>query len=258
MSAVAATILASIGVVTVSSLSTQAGATVCSPPVASHFISGTIQGQDGRAINAQVSLNAVDSTGQAVDANGCHSGAYTKTIWVNMGVTGDGSTATTGVTRTWSYSGLPANAVAVWIEVYTRTNLPKSCLTCDGPSDTHRYGYINRRAIKINTANVRLLAPLHCGLGGTTGTIQGYLRDKNGTLVTFDHIYAWSMLNPDGSLPLQGWGIARQKVGYYVLDTLASGQTYTVWAAYHGVTQKVYNVPVKSCGNTPLQFKATS
>lgn len=229
-----------------------ASATVCSPR-STNWIGGTISGQDGRAINAQIGLDAVDASGRTVDGNGCHTSGYTANIWMNMNVSGDGSTATTGVSRSWAYHGLPANVVAVWIETWTRTNTPKSCLTCDGPLDTHRYGFINRRAVKVNST-LHLLAPLHCGLGGSTGNIQGYLRDATGHPVVFDHIYAWSMLSPDGSKPLQGWGVATQRLGYYVIDTLASGQSYTVWATYHGVTQKRYYIPVRSCTSLPLPF----
>ena len=250
--AVAVAMLLATGVAVVVAPEGSASATVCAARSA-NFIGGTISGQDGRAINAQISLNGVDAAGHSIDANGCRTGGYTANLWVNMNVSGDGSTATTGVTRSWMYRGLPSNVVAVWIEVWIRTNTPKPCPTCDGPLDVHRYGFINRRAVKVNST-LHLLAPLHCGLGGTTGNIQGALRDAAGHPVVFDSIYAWSMLSPDGSKPLQGWGVATQRLGYYVIDTLASGQSYTVWATYHGVTQKRYYIPVKSCTSLPLPF----
>jgi hypothetical protein len=237
--------------------SSPASAAVCSPRTA-NFIGGTISGQDGRDINAQVSLDVVDRTGAHLDLNGCRTSGYTKTIWMNMNVSGNGVVHTAATRNTWRLDGLPANASSVWIEVWTRTNTPKPCPTCDGPLDTHRYGFVNRRAVKLNTGNVRLLAPLHCKLGGQTGNIQGTLTNKAGKPVKFDSIYAWSMLTPDGSKPLQGWGAAVQSTGYYVIDTLASGQTYAVWASYRGVTFKRLNVPVKPCGNTPLRFAGAS
>ncbi len=234
--------------------SAPAGATTRCAPTSSKYIGGTLVGQDNRDINAQIGLNVVDKYGKSINRYGCHGSGYTVSIWMNKGVSGDGVVHTAATTRTWRYT-LPANAVAVWIEVWTRTNLPKSCAACDGPVDTHRYGFVNRRAIRVNTGNVKLIAPLHCGLGRVgTGSIQGTLRDKAGNRVTFHSIYAWSMLRPDGSKPLQGWGEAHQRPGYYVIDALAGEQEYVVWANYHGVTYKRYHVMVHNCQNVPLRF----
>lgn len=248
--------VASATVVTLASATsstTTASAATCAP-ASSKYIGGSIAGQDGRAINAQISLDVVDSKGRRIGMNGCLAKGYTRTLWVNTNVSGDGSTATTGVTRRWRLNNLPSNAVAVWIEVWTRTNQPKPCPTCDGPVDTHRYGFVNRRAVKVNNGSVRLLAPLHCAQGGSSGSIQGYTKLKNGTKVTLSRLYAWSMLTPDGSKPLQGWGAGKWSSGFYRVDNLASGQTYVVWATYNGVTQKRLNVPVRSCRSTPLSF----
>jgi hypothetical protein len=235
--------------------SAPAGATTRCAPTSSRYIGGTLAGQDGRDINAQIGLSAVDKYGKSINRYGCHGSGYTVSIWMNKGVSGNGVVHTPATTHSWRYS-LPANAVAVWIEVWTRTNTPRSCATCDGPVDTHRYGFVNRRAVHVNTGNVRLIAPLHCGLGRVgTGTIQGTLRDKHGNKVTFSRIYAWSMLSPDGSKPLQGWGQGRQATtGYYKIDALASGQDYVVWATYGGVTHKRYHVKVGDCKNVPLAF----
>ncbi|HEY2985875.1 MAG TPA: hypothetical protein VGJ38_17085 [Jatrophihabitantaceae bacterium] len=234
---------------------TPAAATTRCSPVSSKYIGGTLIGQDGRDINAQIGLAVVDKYGKILDLNGCRTPAYTVSIWMNKSVSGNGAVHTSATTRSWRLSHLPANAVKVWIEVWTRTNLPKSCASCDGPLDTHRYGFVNRRAIPVNKGTVRLMAPLHCGLGnGSTGTIQGTLTNKNGTKLSFGSIHAWSMLNPDGSKPLQGWGQARRKLGYYVIDALASGQDYVVWASYKGHSYKRYHVMVKACQNVPLRF----
>jgi len=249
----ALTVTPAISVLTAST----ASATVCSPRT-SHYLAGTLRGQDGRDINAQISFDLVNTPGNHVDLNGCRVGGYARTLWMNMNVSGDGVIHSARTMSAWRLGDLPANAANAWIEVWTRTNTPKPCPTCDGPVDTHRYGFVNRRAIPVNTSNIRLIAPLNCSLGGQSGTIQGYLTNRAGQPVKFDAIYAWSMLNPDGSKPLQGWGQATQKVGYYVIGNLASGQNYAVWATYRGVTFRRLNVPVKACGNTPLRFQGAS
>jgi hypothetical protein len=233
----------------------QAGATTRCAPVSSKYIGGTLVGQDGRDINAQIGLDVIDKYGKTLDMNGCRHAGYTRSIWMNKRVSGDGAVHTSATTRTWRLSNLPANAVKVWIEVWTRTNLPKPCPTCDGPIDTHRYGFVNRRAVPVNRGALRLMAPLHCGIGrGSTGTIQGTLTDKDGHKVSFGSIHAWSQLTPDGSKPLQGWGQAVRKLGYYKIDALASGQDYVLWATYKGVTHKRYHVYVGSCKNVPVRF----
>jgi len=235
--------------------SAPAGATTRCAPVSSKYISGTLIGQDGRDINAQIGLAVVDKYGKTINMSGCRTAGYTRSIWMNKGITGDGAPHTSATTHNWRLSGLPANAVKVWIEVWTRTNRPKPCAACDGPLDTHRYGFVNRRAVLVNHGRLRLMAPLHCGLGnGSTGTIQGALINTHGTKLSFGSIHAWSMLNPDGSKPLQGWGQARRKLGYYVIDALASGQDYVVWASYKGHTYKGSHVMAKSCQNVPLRF----
>jgi hypothetical protein len=247
-----AVVLAAVGLT--AATAPAASAAVCAKP-STKFIEGTLLGQDRRHINAQISLNVVDAAGRGIDMNGCVTGAYTKTIWMNMNISGNGAPATThGTTANWKLTGLPSNAVAAWIEVYTRTNTGKTCATCDGAVDTHRYGWVNRRAVKLNHSYA-LTAPLACGLsGGTAGTVQGSLTHA-GKPVKFDRIYAWSELTPDGSKPLQGWGEGMQsRTGYYVIPTLASSQSYVVQATYKGKLQRRTHVTVKPCQNVPLRF----
>ena len=254
VSAVVVTLAAALGAVAVLAGAGRASAAVCSPR-SSKYVSGTLFGQDHLRINAQISLNVVDSAGRDIDMNGCLTGTYTKIIWMNTNISGSGAPPTTrGTTQNWSLTGLPANAAAAWIEVYTRTDTGKPCPTCDGSIDTHKYGWVNRRAVALNHSYA-LTAPLVCGVhGGTAGTIQGALL-HNGQPVRFDRIYAWSELTPDGSKPLQGWGQGVQsRTGYYVIPALASGQYYAVWATYHGVTQKRTRVMVNACQNVPLRF----
>jgi hypothetical protein len=255
LAAACVVLLAAPLLVAVATAAPATAATRCSP-VSSKYIGGTLIGQDGRDINAQVSLAVVDKYGKTIDRYGCRTAGYTASIWMNKRVSGNGAVHTSATTRNWRLSGLPRNAVKVWIEVWTRTSTDTpGCAGCDGPLDTHRYGFVNRRTIPVNTGTVRLMAPLHCGIGrGSTGNIQGTLTNKHGTKVSFGSIHAWSMLNPDGSKPLQGWGQAVRKLGYYKIDALASGQDYVIRAHYMGRTYVRYHVPVKNCQATPVRF----
>ncbi|HVA59609.1 MAG TPA: hypothetical protein VNG13_03605 [Mycobacteriales bacterium] len=220
-------------------------------------LSGILAGQDGRDINAQVGFDIVDRYNHKIGLNGCATSAYGIDLWFNKGISGQGVPNPPGKSQSWITPPLPSNAAAVWIEVWTRTNQPKNCATCDGPIDTSRYGFVNRRAIKPGTSNIRLLAPLKCGVsGGTAGTVQGKLYDFSGHPTSSGWtIYAWSQLTPDGSKPLQGWGVAQMYGDAYMISTLASGQPYVLWATYHGVTQK-HTFTVKSCQNVPGSMRA--
>src|SRR5438132_3501169 len=70
----ALTVTPAISVLTAST----ASATVCSPRT-SHYLAGTLRGQDGRDINAQISFDLVDTHGNHVDLNGCRVGGYART-----------------------------------------------------------------------------------------------------------------------------------------------------------------------------------
>lgn len=225
-----------------------------------YSISGTIQGQDGAFINAQIGLNAVDRYGNPLTAQGCNSGgAYTTNIFVNTDVSGDGTFTSSGHTKTWSYAGLPSNTASVWVEVYTRTDVGSQCPTCDGSIDTSKYGFVNRRAIPVNTRNLPLTAPLACGLTsngvtGSAGAIVGRFTDSAGDLVT-GSVDAWSQASQSPMPALQGWGEGTYPAsGDYRIPTLAAGQAYAVVGNYAGRSSRVDNVYVGSCGTAEVNF----
>lgn len=209
------------------------------------YVSGTMGGQDHRYINVQISFAVVDRYGHEIGMNGCRISGYAKTIVLNPNLTYAG--AYTGQNR-WSLGPLPGNAYLVYVETYPRTNYPKPCPTCDGPVDIARYGMTYRRALPVGSY-VHLIAPVRCGLGGTTGTIAGSLYPAG-----FTRIMTWSVAsNP--ALPIEGWGEGSIASGKYSLQALASGQPYVVWATYNGVTYKK-EVTVYSCKTTVLNFSA--
>jgi hypothetical protein len=230
-------------------------AAACAAP-SSKWVGGNLIGQDRRDINAQVSFDIKDRNGYTIGLDGCRTSGYSKTIWMNMNLGAGGAVHSSRSTYRWMLRNLPANAVSTWIEVWTRTNTPKSCAACDGPVNTSVYGFVNRRAVPLSRWYY-LTAPLNCGVrGGTAGNIQGRLVDAANRPVRFDSIYAWSELQPDGSLPMQGWGVGKQTTtGYYKIENLAPGQRYVLWAKYHGHTVKRFHIPVAACRAVPLALR---
>lgn len=229
-----------------------AASSSCATPGA-RWTAGSIQGQDGAYINAQIGVQALNGSGQTVSLDGCPTTGYTESVFVNTDVSGQGSTNPSGHTKSWSVS-LPSNATSVWIEVYTRTNTPKPCPTCDGPIDTSRYGFVNRRAMPIDQ-QIPLTAPLHCGLsGGSSGQIAGHFTNSAGYLVA-GSATAWSQVSENPLPTLQGWGESTEPaVGSYLIDTLASDQPYAVWGRIGTVTTRVDQVYVPACGQAQVSF----
>ena len=220
-----------------------------------HSISGLVAGQDHRDINAQISFDVVDRAGHQLGPDGCAHSGYYKTIFVNPTLSSQGWARDAVHPNRWTLGTLPANASGVWIELWTRTNTgPKACPTCAGKLDTTRYGFVNRRNIPIGSRNVRLIAPLNCRVdGGTSGAVQGWIRNRAGMAVHATSIHAWSELTPDGSKPLQGWGQGVESVnGSYKIDNLASGQNYAVWISAGGRTYKWVHLPVHACRATAV------
>lgn len=228
----------------------------CATPGAK-WTGGTIQGQDGDFINAQIGVQAVDAYGRTLSLGGCVTSGYTENVWENMDVSGQGTTVSTSHSKAW-HVALPSNAVSVWIEVYTRTNTPKSCASCDGPDDTSKYGFVNRRAMPLDQS-IPLTAPLHCGVssGGVTGSsgqVVGRFTNAAGDFVS-GAAKVWSQA-PQSPLPqLEGWGESTEpSVGSYVVDTLAANQRYAVWGTIGSSTTKVNGVWVPACGQAAVNF----
>lgn len=226
------------------SVAPAAHATTCAGS-SGKYVSGSYGSQDHRYLNVQIGLTVVDRYGHTINLAGCRTSGYTKSIFLNTSLSYLGAYRGVGG---WSIGPLPTNAVSVWVETYPRTNTPKPCATCDGPVDLARYGMTYRRAIPVGSY-VHLLAPLLCGLGGSTGAITGSLYPAG-----FTRVMAWSAAsNP--ALPIEGWGEGGIASGHFQIPALASGQPYVVWATYNGVTYKK-EVNVYACRTSVLNFAA--
>lgn len=240
-------------------------------------ISGVVYGIDNLDVNVSIGFDVQASNGVVVDATpgvstyGCKkTGGYSvKQQEKNRYLNAEGAVHGTkmydykgtymGTTvRTWSLGNLPSNATSVWIEVYSRRYRNSACADangtpCMGPSDTHKYGYVMRRQVKVGSTGVVLKLPKNCNYGGTNGSITGSVKNKSGVALTPTRANAWSMAPDSNSTPI-GWGSGALSSGRYTIRSLAPNQKYAVWVSYGGVTQKRTYVPVSSCKATPLNF----
>lgn len=217
----------------------------------SRTMNGTIQGADGRAVGSMLGFDVLDRYGRRIDARpgsstyGCvYGGGYSTTVRVNFDLPATGST-TTG-TKWWKVT-VPTNATHTYIEAYA-----------SGPryagTDQTRYGNSMRRKIPVPyPATIHMALPVVCAAGGTTGAINGYTTYK-GVRAKADRVAAWSMgTENNGNNPILGWNVgASADNGYYKINNLQSGQTYTVRISKNGVTKQFYNVRVDKCRNTYL------
>jgi hypothetical protein len=253
----------------VSSLTAAPSASAACAAKTTRSISGVVYGADGMDVNVSIGFDVAASNGKIINvSDGCaKSGGYSapqqeKNHYVSGNGVPKGSRMQDekgrdrGVTtRTWKLGSLPSNATSVWIEVYSRGYNGSPCTACFSPSDTHKYGYVMRRQVKVGSTGVVLKLPTSCSYsGGTMGGISGQTKNSAGASVKADNVYAWSMAPDSNTRPL-GWGSASKSVGRYNLSALAAGQKYAVWFTYKGVTQKRLNVQVNACKSTPLNVK---
>lgn len=240
--------LAGLGAV----LAQPAGAVRLLPQV----LSGTIQGSDGRAVDALIGIDLHDARGRQIDRRGCVKSAacpvngYAMSLRVNPDLDAEGSTDLRRWTTRWSVQ-VPANTASVYLEVYPQAAHLKG-------TDESRYGSAMRHDVAVPTSgpvNVRL--PLdRCDLGGTTGTIEG-TTTKGGKRVSVRRVVAWS-LAADNNLakPIIGWNIELPGPnGTYRIPNLASGQKYQVWVTTTAGLRKTFGVPVEPCATTRLDLR---
>jgi hypothetical protein len=238
------------------------GAVAAAAPAAAatKVISGTVDGADGRAVNALVAFDVLDKDKRRIDLNGA--GAYSHYIIVNPTLPATGAPKTGSTRTTWSVN-LPAHAVWVYIEVYPKAPHPRNP-NIQLKTDQTRYGQALRRALPAASRGVQLRLPVVCGQpGGTTGGIKGRVT-KGGRLVQADRVRAWSTA-PDhaANRAILGWnmgqGLAANKLyqGYYnhVVPNLASGQGYYLWVTEAGVTKKIKVARVNRCQGTVVNVR---
>ncbi len=243
---------------------TEADAAACASKNKS--LSGTAEGEDGRYLSIQVSIELFTAGGTKIDMNGCAmGGGYSATTLVNekpgttccMILPGEGTPNSTyndgqqtyNLEKTWSFSGIPSNAATVWIESYTKKRGGQPNTT------TVRYGHSMRRPISLSASNVAIRQPLNCGLSGggvsgSTGSLIGKVYN-NGSRVTPTRVSAFST-SPDGGNngPILSFNVpAGHPSGSYRIDSLSPG-IYKIYVSAAGTTKSFQSLRVNACQTT--------
>lgn len=215
----------------------------------SQTLTGTILGQDGRYVDAEIGFEFRNSAGVDLGASGSSFGCaiavgYGQSLRMNVTVPPTG--ATSGQAR-FSVA-VPSDASHLYIEVYPE----KPGIV--GGLDMTRYGHALRWDLSLPYSQPLVLRlPVVCGAGGTTGGIWGYT-ELHGQRVQARSVGAWSAARDNNSAdPILGWGLGTTgSTGFFEITGLASGQKYTVLVNVDGVTKHWYGVPVRACANTPM------
>ena len=232
-----------------------ASAAPCS--TATRTVTGTIQGEDGRYVDAQLGFDLIQVVGTerrhinglpGSDKYGCagHKG-YGFNLRVNKDVPATGATSSAGgATKTWTAT-IPAIVTQVIIEVYPRAAGTPS------PIDDSRYSGALRWKVPIPYGKpINITLPQVCATGGKTGYIAGTAKTASGTPVKVDFVGAWSLAKDNNTAaPIQGFrtGYGTDR-GTWKIRNLASGQQYTVVWIENGVRRQKYGYAVSACKGT--------
>jgi hypothetical protein len=210
---------------------------------------GTVLGYDGRAVNAQVSIDAVNAAGQRLNMDGTIRAAatYTATLRLNATLPPEGRDPGLGGSVTWQFC-LPANTHHAEVEVYSKNQ--------SGVTTQTRYGNARRPLPSPGPwEGIDLRLPLVCAADPVNGT--GMVRGRTfaaGVPVLATRGPAWA-LGPN----FQGiWGFAGGSYftapNSYVTQQLAPRATYDLRITYHNMTTRRTDVRVGVCATTTLNL----
>ena len=210
----------------------------------SRTVTGTLAGEDGRAVNVYVGMDIKDSAGRAIGADGCVKtvGGYGRSFSLNSSAPATG--ASSGQT-TFSVQ-LPTNATDLFVEAY-----PKNP---QGRTDVTRYGRSMRRLSSVG-GPIAMKLPVRCDQGGSTSRLVGTAYD-NGQPVTLGTTSMFSISPDNGNSlrPILGWGYLEASGTTFASEPLVPGQNYRVFAS-SGSQRKTFDVTVpKGCVDQSLRF----
>jgi hypothetical protein len=223
-------------------------------------LSGTIEGEDGKAVSALLGFDLRDAKGRTLGASGCVRSpscpvdGYAVTRRVNFALDEDG--ARSGARR-WTVR-LPEETERVYVEAY-----PQGRGYAGTNTDTYAASF--RRNLPVpygRDVNLRLAGVCDRDTRGRTGAVLGYaVEDGSDRRVPLQRVTAFS-LEPDDNdgTPILGTGVGTVAPGgRYVVDDLVSdptpgarpGQRYQLVAtAVDGRVSRVYDVRVTACRAT--------
>jgi hypothetical protein len=223
----------------------------------SRSISGSIKGQDGRAVSTSIGFDLVDAAGHKIDlVTGCRlNNSYSSVLELNHYIGADGEpfgTPMTGhdgefqgyVSSQFTLTHLPANAAHIYAEAYPRSFSPHCApflytgvnrstdrgitTGCLGRTVFEHYGRALRRFAPMS-ATLSMLLPSTPAFGGSTGAIV-----VRGSGITA--VYARSEAR-DGTR-LMSWGTVDERTPTAVtVLAMASHQSYSVTVTRNGRTR---------------------
>jgi hypothetical protein len=252
-------------------------ASACTPAPTTKVISGTIQGADGKIVDAMIGFEVRDYAGNHLDLGGGHTG-YSVIQRVNHCVPASGATSSQACTyqgkvtqvtgKNWSLR-VPSNAATVWIEVYPKDPTPTAWINnyngytgpATGVTNKSTYSTSERAQLVIGNglSGVKIVMPKMCAAGGTTGDLAGHL--SGWPLGHTGQINAWSLAS--NSLPDQGFATGTvDNNGNYRITGLQSGQRYGVIATGPGFSRNrvdytratTKDTLVNRCATTTFNF----
>ena len=221
------------------------------PP--SPLLTGTIDGTDGRAVNALLGFDWLDALGRRLDRNGCVQSpacplrGYGSVLRVNPTLPARGTSDTATATTTWSVQP-PPGAARLFLEAYPQNERLRT--------DEERYGHAMRHSVPLpHGGPLPLRLPVtRCDEGGTVGTLRG-TATRGGAPSPLTRVVAWSLEGFDPvTRPVLGWNIGTASAdGSFVVPNLVGDQRYQVWVtAADGAVRKAFNVAVPVCGEASV------
>lgn len=216
-----------------------------------NLLTGTLEGTDGRAVNALLGFDWQNAEGRRIDRHGCVQSAacplpgYASVVRVNPTLTAEGTSDTSTATTTWEVPS-PPGAVQVFIEAYPQNERFRT--------DEARYGHAMRHSVPLpHNGPLPLKLPVtRCDDGGTVGSIRG-----TGTVglqpTPLRRVVAWSLEAYDPiTRPVIGWNIGTASAdGTFVVPNLVPDQRYQLWVtAADGTVRKQFGVVVNRCAET--------
>ena len=227
-------------------------------PAPEPLLTGTIDGTDGRAVNALLGFDWMNAEGKRLRRDGCVQSpecpvvGYASVVRVNPTLTAVGTADTSTATTSWSVQP-PPGARRLFLEVYPQNERFRT--------DEARYGHSMRHSVPLPyDGPMPLRLPLvTCDEGADVGTVRGSgLRD--GEPLPLARVVAWSLEPFDAFVrPVLGWNIGTaDEFGTFVVPNLVAGQRYQVWVtAKDGTVRKTFGVVPPRCGETLLSVDFT-
>lgn len=235
-------------------------------PAAPHngTIGGAFTGEDGATISGFVGISLFDCNGRSIGMNGQPQavGAYVADARINATPNGccftrDVNGGGSGNQRSWSISGIPANAAYAFVEAYPKSSSGDPSGLYSGFTDYRRYGGQMIPVAGINLNN-NLTLPLNCiqGTSGNNGAINGSAT-VNGAPADVYYVVAFSK----GASGIQGFVASNEgRRGGFTVPALEPGQNYSLeinlrnGERYWFENDYGYGVPVNACATTQRSF----